>query len=85
MKNDERNKTKEFIKTLLEDSKLDVQYFEIYYAEKIQQEMSEILTDNLETFNKILSVSNEGKNNELLGIKNICGFLNIENYIVFYS
>ena len=85
MEIDERNETKEFISTLLKESKLDVQYFEIYYAEKIQQEMFEILTDNLETFNKILSVSNEEKNNELLGIKNICGFSYTENCVVFYS
>ena len=88
MKDKERYKIKEFINKLLKDSKLNVQYFEIYYAEKIQQDMLEILKDNLETFNKILSVSNEERNNKFIGIgefKNIYGFSSTEDCIVFYS
>ena len=53
------SKTKEFIIKLLKDSKLTIEYFDIYYAKKIHPDMFGILKDNLETFSKIVSIYKE--------------------------
>ena len=77
MEDKEISETKEFINNLLKDSKLTIEYFDIYYAEKIHPEMFETLKNNLEYFNKILSISNKGKSNDFLineESKNLFGF-----------
>ena len=84
MEDKEKRETKEFINNLLKNSKLTIEYFDIYYAKKIHQEMFEILKNNLEYFNKISSISN--KDDFLINeeSKNLFGFTYLENDLVFY-
>ena len=82
------SKTKEFIIKLLKDSKLTIEYFDIYYAKKIHPDMFGILKDNLETFTKIVSIYKEEKNYKFLineQSKNLSGFSSVKDDLIFYT
>ena len=55
--NQQQNKSMTFIDNLLNESNLRVEYFDIFFADKIQPDMYEILKDNIEYINSLLSVN----------------------------
>ena len=84
--NQQQNKVMKFIDNLLKESNLSLEYFDIFFADKIHSDKYEILKNNIEYIKKLLSISIE-KNRGLSDIKEykqIFGFAELNESLIFY-
>ena len=84
--NKKQNGSMNFIDNLLKESDLSLEYFDIFFADKIQPDMYEILKDKIEYINNLLSVNIEKKRglSDIKDYKQIFGFAELNESLIFY-